>query len=142
MQRRTAQDFIELEFMSNSQLREAIELAEDDLMDLQDYLKRIDEEAEEQKGFKSYVPLDLIIDKMTNLEGYIEKAENLISRFENKRYLARADRVKSDDFYSPFKKDLLQSKLNTLRSRRKPLEEPPVAFKGIQLNDGTVRRRR
>lgn len=142
MLRRTSQDFMELEFMTNTQLREAIEIAEHDIMRLQDYLQKIDKEAEQKKGFTSYTPLELILDSMINLENYICKAENLISRFENKRYLARADRLKSDEFYSPFKSEVLTSKINRLKRKRNLLEEPTVAFKGIELNDNTIRRRR
>lgn len=122
MSRRTAQDFIELEFMTDSQLQEAIDLAMNDLLELTSYLEKVDDEAERQRGFTSYVPLQPILDTMNNLEGYIGKAENLMSRFDtSRRYLARADKMKEHPQFE-FKQEIIQSRLNTLKRRRRPLE--------------------
>ena len=142
MHSRNARDFMELEFMTNSELREAIEYAEQDLMDLQDYLSMIDEEAEHKPGFTKYAPIEPIMYKMNNLEGYIRKAENLISRFENKRYLARADRVKDSEFYSPFKKEFIQTKLGTLKRITKAYREPLNTLQTVDLLATPPSRRR
>ena len=126
MSRRTAQDFIELEFMTDSQLQEAIDLAMNDLLELTSYLEKVDDEAERQRGFTSYVPLQPILDTINNLEGYIGKAENLMYRFDTgRRYLARADKMKEHPQFE-FKQEIIQSRLNTLKRRRKPLEVPSM----------------
>ena len=114
--RRTSRDFLELEFMTEWELNRAIREATSEMEDLLQYLKILDEEAESARGFTVYVPLQPILDEVGNLEGYIRKAENLMLRFENKRYLSRADKLKSYGFNSPFKRRKSTISTNTLQS--------------------------
>ncbi|MBO8161102.1 MAG: hypothetical protein H0Z24_05650 [Thermosipho sp. (in: Bacteria)] len=83
----TTYDFISLEKMTESQVRQEIELAKQKYEEVQEYFKML-EEMTPNEFLKP--DLEIHITTLKNIESYIRKAENLLNEWDSNSYIRKA----------------------------------------------------
>ena len=83
MYRKTRKDFMEIKLMSEQELRIAVQKAVEEYIEVQQYIKDVEDTLEERYNnkeityfeYKSMLPkVDLYISNLQNIEGYIRQA--------------------------------------------------------------------
>ena len=83
MYRKTRKDFMEIKLMSEQELRIAVQNAVEEYIEVQQYLKDVEDNLEEQYHnkeityfeYKAMLPkVDLYISNLQNIEGYVRQA--------------------------------------------------------------------
>lgn len=94
--RKTSKDFKELESMTNLELKYAIKTTKEVYDNYMDYLNEYEAMLEEEAKLNgtpkfaiAYPKLTDVTNKLSNLESYIRKAENILNEYEPSRQLQK-----------------------------------------------------
>ena len=104
MYRKTRKDFVEIKLMSEQELRIAVQKAVREYIEVQQYIKDVEDTLEEQYHnkeityfeYKAMLPkVDLYINNLQNIEGYIRQVcKRLGIPAEEARNVTREEKVK------------------------------------------------
>lgn len=83
----SVQDFENLEQLTNEELQDEILMAKDNLSELQQYFKQLEEEA---TNVWELPDMTILFSNINNIEAYIRKAENLMKLYDSNRLVLKA----------------------------------------------------
>jgi hypothetical protein len=78
-----------LEQMTDDELLTAVEEARENLEAVQEQFNRLEKEMQRECAFLK-PDMNILFTQISNIEGYIRKAENLLVQWDNNRYVSKA----------------------------------------------------
>ena len=103
------QDFENLETMTNEELLDEIAVAKENLEELQDYFKQLEEET---TNVWELPDMNILFSNINNIEYYIRKAKNLMKVYDNNRLVLKAFERRQLNLQTITRKKTTYNKIN------------------------------